>query len=242
MTFEISYKPFGEQAILIEWPKQITESILKDLLGFKEKINRSEAENISEVRSAYQSLLIVYNTDFSFKKEVSLLEHIYKSEAIISSKTSKTWYIPVCYDDDFGLDLKSISESKKIPQSEIIQRHSQVLYTVYFIGFLPGFLYLGGLDEKLISPRKATPRQHIEKGAVAIGGNQTGVYPTDSPGGWNIIGKTPISFFDSNTDMPCFAEAGDQIQFYGVSLIEFNDIKVLVDAEVYQIESEAHVG
>ena len=109
---------------------------------------------------------------------------------------------------------------------------------IYFIGFLPGFLYLGGLDERLFTPRKSTPRLRIEKGAVAIGGKQTGIYPQESPGGWNIIGNSPIQFFDNSKNTPCFAKAGDKLQFYSITLKEHHDIKVLVDAGVFQLESE----
>ncbi|MDO6758859.1 5-oxoprolinase subunit PxpB [Tamlana sp. 2_MG-2023] len=238
MSFKLSYKSFGEQAILVEWPKQILETILEDVLGFKEKINVSDVENIQEVRSAYQSLLIVFNDTISFETEVVVLKSIYNSEEIVSEIKSNIWRVPVCYDDVFGLDLNDLSETKNLSKSEIVKRHTQVLYTVYFIGFLPGFLYLGGLDETLSTPRKAMPRMVIEKGAVAIGGNQTGIYPSQSPGGWNIIGQTPVDFFNPNLKPPCFAKSGDRIQFYGVSLKEYNDIKILVDAEVYQIESE----
>ncbi|MBU2952039.1 5-oxoprolinase subunit PxpB [Tamlana agarivorans] len=238
MGFKLSYKPFGEQAILIEWPKEILESILKDVLGFKEKLKTSEVKNIQEIRSAYQSLLIIFYDAIDFQKEVEVLKKIYFSEKNISEIKSNTWRIPVCYDEIFALDLNDLEQTKNVSQPEIIKRHTDVLYTVYFIGFLPGFLYLGGLDEKLSTPRKATPRLNVEKGAVAIGGNQTGIYPSPSPGGWHIIGQTPIDFFNPNLKPPCFAKSGDRIKFYSVSLEAFNDIKILVDAGVYQIESE----
>lgn len=238
MSFGLKYKPFGEQGILVEWPEQISEDVLNDVLDFKAKIELAQDKAILEVRSAYQSLLILFDKPVSFQKKIGVFKTIYASAENAIKKTSKLWRIPVCYDDKFGLDLESISEVKNISKSDIIKRHSQVVYTVYFIGFLPGFLYLGGLDESLSMPRKSTPRLAIEKGAVAIGGNQTGVYPSESPGGWNIIGQSPVSFFDKAMNPPCFAQSGDRIQFYPVSLKEFEDIKVLVEAGVYQIESE----
>jgi inhibitor of KinA len=148
----------------------------------------------------------------------------------------------VCYDSIFGLDLIEISKQKGMSEDAIIKLHSQTFYTVYFIGFLPGFLYLGGLDEKLYFPRKETPRLKVEKGAVAIGGKQTGVYPNISPGGWQIIGNSPISFFDSSKGEPCFAKSGDKIEFYAISKEKYDDIKALVDAGVYQLESEVIDG
>ena len=103
---------------------------------------------------------------------------------------------------------------------------------------MPGFLYLGGLNNALNFPRKSTPRLQIHKGAVGIGGNQTGIYPSQSPGGWNIIGNSPIKFFDVSKNRPCFAKSGDKIQFYPITIKKHKDITALVDAGVYQLESE----
>ena len=239
MLFELTYKPFGERAILVEWPSVIDKNILKDIILFKEKINKNNIKQILDLKSAYNSLLIVYDSEIeNFKSEFVTLNKIYKSDILNVNLESRLWQIPVCYDVAFGLDLELISKENNISKSDIIKQHSQAIYIVYFIGFLPGFLYLGGLNETLHFSRKSSPRLQIEKGAVAIGENQTGVYPNASPGGWNIIGNSPVNFFDVSKEKLCFAKAGDGIQFYPVSLKEHYDIKVLVDANVYQIESE----
>lgn len=243
MGFELSYKPYGERAILIEWPKVIDVSILNDILDFKHNLRKSGIKSLVEVKSAYNSLLIIYNDFYKgFDKEIAIINKIYDSDNYSKKRSALLWKIPVCYDACFGIDLELISKEKNMTEEQLIQCHFSVIYTVYFIGFLPGFLYLGGLDEQLITPRKATPRMKIEKGAVAIGGNQTGVYPSESPGGWNIIGNAPIDFFNTKNETPCFAKAGDRIQFYPVSLKEYNDIKALVDGGVYQLKSEVLHG
>ncbi|GAA4811234.1 5-oxoprolinase subunit PxpB [Litoribaculum gwangyangense] len=241
MAFELTYKPFGERAILVEWPQEINELILADIIHFKQKIKKSKLKLLVELKSSYNSLLIIYSNSIkNLEHEIVIIDKIYGSEKISAKNESKLWKIPVCYDTDFALDLEFISKEKKLSKKEIIKRHSQPIYTVYFIGFLPGFLYLGGLDKSLEIPRKSSPRLHIEKGAVAIGGNQTGVYPNTSPGGWNVIGNSPLNFFDASNVNPCFAQAGDRIKFYPVSLKEYQDIKTLVDANVYQMESEVY--
>ncbi|SFZ94401.1 inhibitor of KinA [Flaviramulus basaltis] len=239
MAFKLTYKPFGERAILIEWPSKIDDAILIDIINFKQKIKKSNIKLLVELKSAYNSLLIIYD-DFvnNFKAEKDIIEKIYSSVESLEKIETFLWRIPVCYDEQFGLDLNDISIEKKLSKEDIIKRHSQAIYTVYFIGFLPGFLYLGGLDKSLHIPRKETPRLHLEKGTVAIGGGQTGVYPNASPGGWNVIGNSPINFFDVSKEQPCFAKAGDRIQFYSIDLKEYQNIKILVDAKVYQIESE----
>ena len=237
--FKLTYKPFGERAILIEWPLKINKNILSDIILFKEKILHKNIKQILELRSSYNSLLIIYNVFIkNYKFKIESLNKIYESDVLRIKLESNLWKIPVCYHDEFALDLDIISKQKNISKSEIIKQHTQTIYTVYFIGFLPGFLYLGGLNERLHIPRKSTPRLHIEKGAVAIGGKQTGVYPNASPGGWNIIGNSPIRFFDVSKETPCFAKAGDAIQFYPISIKDHHDIKTLVAANAYQIESE----
>lgn len=243
MVFNVTYKPFGERAILVEWPAKIDEVILKDVIRFKTVIVEKNIKSIIELKSAYNSLLIIYDTVCrNFENEVNLLKKLYKSSHDEPVIMSTLWKIPVCYDMSFGIDLEAMSVEKKLSKDEIIKRHSQAIYNVYFIGFLPGFLYLGGLDEALHIPRKSTPRLKIEKGSVAIGGNQTGVYPTESPGGWNIIGNSPIAFFNPKNNPPCFAKSGDKISFKPISLSEYNDIKILSAAGVYQLESEVIDG
>ena len=235
----MTYKPYGAHSILIEWPAEIHRDILNDVLCFKQIIESRHIEEKVQVKSAYNSLLVIYviGIDNIYDK-ISTLKSAYETMSGLNKPTFRRWNIPVCYDDEFGIDLDEISSRNNISKSDIIRLHSTSIYTVYFIGFLPGFLYLGGLKKELHIPRKSTPRLVVEKGAVAIGGNQTGVYPNASPGGWNIIGNTPIDFFDVNSNPPCFAKAGDQIQFYPISRKEYSDIKKLVEAGVYQLESE----
>ncbi|GAA3611727.1 5-oxoprolinase subunit PxpB [Flavivirga amylovorans] len=243
MIYKLTYKPFGERSILIEWPSVIDENILSDIVIFKEKIKSNHVKNIVELRFAYNSLLIVYNdTVVLIEDAVNELDKLYHRKKSITGFTSKQWKIPVCYDDTFAIDLVEIASKKGMSKESIIKLHSKTVYTVYFIGFLPGFMYLGGLNEKLYTPRKSTPRLRILKGAVAIGGEQTGIYPSDSPGGWNIIGNSPLEFFNPKKELPCFVNAGDKIVFKPVSLKEYNDIKMLVEAGVYQLESETIDG
>ena len=237
--YDLDFKPYGNRSILIEWPEVIDENILHDLLAFKNALNAVESKKRTRVKSAYNSLLVTYDVAIeNFDKEVSYLQSHYATRNPLPTSSFHTWYIPVCYDQKFGLDLQKISEEKQLDISEIISLHSDRRYTVYFIGFLPGFLYLGGLHHDLTIPRRASPRLNIAQGAVAIGGSQTGVYPIDSPGGWNIIGNSPVNFFDPGANPPCFAKAGDKIQFTAVSYKMHQQIKKRVAAGQYVIEKE----
>ena len=236
MDKNITYKSFGVKAILIEWKPIISEEILTDILSFKSKIESNSKVDFDDFVIGYNSLTIQYKKEYvSFSEEVLRLKEIYQSKIEVKKTTNYLWTIPVCYDEQFGIDLDEVSIRSELSVKEIIQLHSDKIYTVFFIGFLPGFLYLGGLNEKLHFDRKPNPRLKVDKGSVAIGGKQTGIYPFNSPGGWNIIGKTPIDFFDVKIHNPCFAKAGDCIQFKPISKEEFYQIEHKIAQKEYQL-------
>lgn len=225
MQNKLTYKPFGEKAILIEWNPKISETILEDILLFQSKIKKEQNADIADFIVAYNSLTIVYKKDFiNFDAEVNSLKKIQQLEIKIPKKQYYIWEIPVCYDGIFGVDLQEMSKKLDLEISEIIQLHTATLYKIYFIGFLPGFLYLGGLHKKLFIDRKANPRLKVAKGSVAIGGKQTGIYPTETAGGWHLIGNSPVLFFDISKENPCFGKSGDFIKFTPVSLSEYHQI------------------
>lgn len=236
MVKQITYKPFGKKAILIEWQSIIDDKILDDILLFKEKITSTEKTEIVDIIQAYNSLTVVYkNYIFNFDDKVHQLKQVYTSTLKKGKANNFQWEIPVCYDVEFGIDLEEISQKSNLEIDAIIQLHSSALYKIYFIGFLPGFLYLGGLDSKIYFDRKPNPRLNVPKGAVGIGGKQTGVYPNNSAGGWNIIGKTPVDFFDVEKENPCFAKPGDFIKFKSISLDEFYQLEKEVQEKTYQL-------
>jgi len=132
--------------------------------------------------------------------------------------------IPVCYDNEFAIDLPWIAEQKSLTREEIIRLHSSRQYHVYMLGFLPGFSYMGEVDEKIIVRRKPEPQQ-ILAGSVGIAGKQTGIYPLNSPGGWQIIGRTPLKMFNKDNIEPCLLKAGDAVEFYSITSEEFDYIQ-----------------
>ena len=153
--FKLTYKPFGERSILIEWPHNIDAIILKDIISFKQIIENNLHKGIVELNQAYNSILIIYKNVITNYNDCKLeLEKLYVSEKVMTNASSKLWKIPVCYDLSFGIDIEEIMQAKSISFDELISMHSDTIYTVYFIGFLPGFLYLGGLNERLNYPRK----------------------------------------------------------------------------------------
>lgn len=233
----MTYKAYGKHAVLIEWPARIDINILQNIILFKNKILNSNIKVIVDIINTYNSLTIVYiPTIKNIYSEILTLKSIYSKNLKPIKVVNYHWRIPVCYDLQFGLDLEAISIANKISIDEIIETHSNTIYTVFFVGFLPGFLYLGGLHKKLHFDRKSNPRLTIERGSVGIGGSQTGIYPIQSAGGWNIIGKSPISFFDIQKEKPCFAKSGDTISFIPINIKEFVQIENQISFENYRLD------
>ncbi|MGI0107162.1 5-oxoprolinase subunit PxpB [Salinimicrobium sp. WS361] len=232
-------KRMGEGAILVEFEPGITPETLAKVLKLKKFLQKKLAKQKVEVINTYNSLLINYiaNIESAYSEVYDLLGEFLGAN-IDEIIESKLFHIPVCYDDVFGLDLEEISRVKKLPKEEMIRLHSSVDYLVYFTGFLPGFLYLGGLPQKLHFSRRSHPRQKVPKGAVGIGEKQTGIYPQSSPGGWNIIGNSPVKLFDPAADKPCPISAGDRLRFYQVDLEEHQRISELVERGEFRIKSE----
>ncbi len=237
-NYLLTYKPFGDSAVLIEWPQSISIEILNDIRQFTTEIEKDNNEGILDINYVYSSLLIIYDIKiYSFEKIVSFLKLVYKSTFFSIMTPKNIWQIPVCYDVDFGIDLAILASEKKLLTEEIISLHTSSCYTVYGIGFLPGFLYLGGLTEKLHFPRRNTPRLVVPKGAVAIGGNQTGIYPQNSPGGWHIIGNSPVSLFDVNKVIPCKIVPGDEIKFEAITKEAYASVLEAQEKGAYELKN-----
>ncbi len=237
MKFELQYKRYSESAILIEWPSEVNEDILNDLLSYKKYLEKNGTKLIVEIVPAYNSLLICYKiTIEDVYSEISTLKSNYFTDFEQVDTKKRRWEIPVCYDTALAPDLETFSSKKSLTVDEVISLHSTPIYTIYFIGFLPGFLYLGGLHKKLHLSRKETPSLKVKKGSVAIGGNQTGIYPSDSPGGWHVIGMCPLDFFDPTLEKPCVFEPGDFIKFRPIDNLEYNAISSKVTQNKYQLQ------
>lgn len=236
--FPISISSYGVHAVLIEWPNTVSEEILDDIIQFNNfLINKHLDSKDWETISAYNSLMLICKDKKidikSFEKKL-LIWYSDNGEAEVTKKN--IWKLPVCYDLEFGIDLEEVALVLNKTVEEIILEHTSNVYTVYGIGFLPGFMYLGGLPKGLEIPRRETPRLQVERGAVGLAGKQTGVYPQKSPGGWNIIGNCPIPIFDSKKENPCLVGVGDKIQFYKVSKSEY-DLRVIEsEVGIYNLE------
>lgn len=216
---------YTESSILVQFQPAISEYILEIVLGTKELLLAQSLEVKLQVITAYNSLLVIYPYAIEdFYSEKKRMLKVLQAANVQKRVMEKRILLPVCYDPSVAPDLELVSEQKNLEKEEIISIHTAATYRVYMIGFLPGFPYLGGLDKRLEIPRKEEPRNKVAAGSVGIAGNQTGIYPRESPGGWQIIGRCPIPLFDPLADPPCSISPGDIIKFREISLSQFEEI------------------
>ncbi len=227
--------PLGDSAITVDFGNCIDETINKEVIRRFNQLQQDPLAGMIEAVPAYSSLTIHYDvmalknkltagsTVFEWVQQ-QLLEKLQQS---IEHKELKERLveIPVCYEKEFALDINQLAAIKNISVEEVIQIHTARSYKVYMLGFLPGFSYMGEVDEKIVVPRKPQP-VNIVAGSVGIAGKQTGIYPMASPGGWQIIGRTPLKLFDVEKEEPTLLRAGDVVQFYSISKKEFEEIKI----------------
>ena len=230
---DLKIYPLGEQAVTIHFSDAINETVAANIRAFDKSLALHPFHGFNSTILAYGSLTVLYDLEkvatanlpgeSCFDRVAKYLRTLTVSPELQTVSTTKTIEVPVCYGGLLGPDLTEVSTVKKLNESSVVQLHSSAIYTVYMIGFVPGFAYLGGMDARLSSPRKSQPRPAVPAGAVGIAGFQTGIYPMITPGGWQIIGQTPLELFDPNRDQPSLFKAGDQIQFKPIGLEGFHD-------------------
>ena len=208
----------GDRSILVELGDEISLQVNRKVRELLVGLDHRTVDGVLEIVPGYRSLLVVFNP---LEIELETLQREIDETAghLDTSRLPlpKTVEIPVCYGDECGPDLEWVAAYQKITPAEVIQLHTEPLYTVYMIGFMPGYPYLGEVADALVTPRRETPRTHVPRGSVAIAQKQTGIYPVESPGGWQIIGRTPVGLFDPQKKAPSLLEMGDRVKFYPIS-------------------------
>jgi KipI family sensor histidine kinase inhibitor len=216
----------GDQGLLVEYGDTINLDVNHKVRSMAIVLEKNMPAGIIEIIPTYRSLLIVYDplqtTPTRLKKTLISLEERLPGIEIPPPGTVE---IPVCYGGEFGPDIEFVAESHEITADEVIRLHIEPEYPIYMIGFTPGFPFLGGLPEALHTPRLETPRTLVPEGSVGIANNQTGIYPVASPGGWRLIGRTPVKLFAPERPNPFLYQAGDRIKFKAISSEEYVRIK-----------------
>jgi inhibitor of KinA len=211
----------SDSSLLLVYATTISPEVHDRVIALFQGLESRKPAGIRGLHPAYASLLIDFDPlQLSHEDVGGLVEELaFVAEASVSEPRVVT--IPVCYDPEFGPDLADVAAHAGIPVEEVIRLHCSATYLVYFLGFSPGFAYMGGLPERLNTPRLATPRGHVVAGTVGIAGNQTGVYPVDSAGGWRLIGRTPLRMFDPKANPPARLQPGDRVKFTAIDRANF---------------------
>lgn len=214
----------GDQALVVEFGNVIDEELNRKVQLLNKKISEMKVKGIVETVPTFRSLMVTYDSaEVSFDKLKKLLKEIPVTQDASEKEAHRVVEIPVCYGGEFGEDLADVAAYTGLTEEEVIHLHASQEYNIYMLGFLPGFPYLGGLDKRLHTPRLANPRTRIPAGSVGIGGEQTGIYPLDSPGGWRLIGRTPLKLYDPEREEPFLYQAGDYIRFVPISREEYEE-------------------
>ncbi|SHH26678.1 5-oxoprolinase subunit PxpB [Ferrimonas marina] len=225
-SLPFAIEPMSESALLLRWPEQIdplTEAQIRQIMALLDTLPW-----VQDLIPSYHCLALIH-TDDAPPRLGYWLSAFLRSQASVWQLSelpkARTLTVPVCYQSELAPDLASVARHSGLSEQEVVARHSQGHYRVCFLGFTPGFAYLAGLDPQLATPRKREPRLAIPAGAVAIGGDQTGIYPSATPGGWRIIGQTPLPLLDLAQQPPSVLQPGDQVRFDPIDQGQFEQLQ-----------------
>lgn len=224
MTFhsEPRFLLAGDSALAIEFGDEISEEVNRRVHTLAYAMEKNPLPGLGEAVPTYRSLLIHYDPlRLSCQEVKAFVSNVLQKCKEVLLPEPRVVEVPVVYGREFGPDIEFVAEHNGLSVEEVIRLHSGVTYTVYMLGFTPGFTYLGGLPEALATPRLPTPRKLVPAGAVGIAGTQTGVYPITTPGGWRLIGRTPLKLFEPTRDPPVLLRPGDKLRFVPISEEEF---------------------
>ena len=221
----------GDRMVMVQFEPVITPEINEAVHALTAAVEKAGIPGIFECTPCYHSLGIHFNPlQIEYAEVVRRVCEIVESDQRHQRRAVRRVEVPVVYGGDFGPDLESVASARRLSIESVVALHSEAVYRVCLIGFTPGFPYLGGLPETLATPRLPTPRTSVPAGSVAIGGRQCGIYPVDSPGGWSILGRTPVRLFDIQQVEPCLLSPGDEVVFRRISEQEFAEIASQVGA------------
>lgn len=224
IAMKVEYNPLGDSAIVVAAGEKMNEETTAAVRAIAAAIEKAAIPEVTDIIQAYVNVTVCYDASggITFEEMKERLCAILKDVQPASSETGRTVEIPVCYGGEFGPDLPFVAEHNGLTEKEVIEIHSGGSYDVKMIGFAPGFPFLGGLDERIAAPRRPSPRLEIPARTVGIAGSQTGVYPIGTPGGWQLIGRTPVDLFLPGEEIPSLLRPGDRVTFRPITREEYD--------------------
>ncbi len=218
--------PAGDQAVLVEFENEIRPEINRRVRTLARKAGEEKLRGVGDLIPSYCSLLIYYDPlHLSFSEVYSWIRSLLTTVLDEMELPRQTKNVPVLYGGPYGPDISFVAEQNGIGVEDVIRIHTGETYLVYVVGFVPGFAYMAQVPEKIRVPRLLNPRTKVPPGTVGIAGMQTGIYSMESPGGWRLIGQTPLTLFDLHKTPPSFFEAGDYVRFYPITEEEFHRLR-----------------
>ena len=232
---EVRYLVSGDSSVCVEFGNEISPDINRKIRAFKIAVEKSGIPGIVETVPTYRSLLVHYKPEvIGYKAITEIFKSLMGTLDNIEIPPPTVIEIPVLYGGEMGPDIENVASHTGKTVEEVIKIHTSQEYLIYMIGFIAGFPYLGGMSKEIATPRLKEPRVKIDGGSVGIAGEQTGIYPLDSPGGWQLIGRTPLKLYDAEREKPVLLEAGQYIKFRSISQKEFDETAKAVEDGSYK--------
>lgn len=232
------FLPSGDTAVVVEFGDRIDRDLSDRVLRLSARVRASNMPGVVETVPTFRSLMVHYDplaTDSA--SLIAAIDNLLDSRRS-ETKPVKLWRIPACYAVSHAPDLEEVAQRTGLSPEEVVGLHSGTGFHIYMIGFVPGYPYMGDLPEPLVLPRRADPRVRVPAGSIAIAANMTSIYPLESPGGWHLIGATPIRLFDLRWPRPALLSPGDRVRFEPITVREFDAVRAAVAADAYQVPCE----
>lgn len=234
----VRFLPSGDTAVVVEFGDRIARDLSDRVLQLSAQVRASNVPGVVETVPTFRSLMVHYDPLATASATlIAAIENLLDSNRS-ETKAVKRWRIPACYALSHAPDLEEVAQRTGLGPEEVVRLHGGTDFHIYMIGFVPGYPYMGDLPASLVLPRRADPRLRVPPGSIAIAANMTAIYPLESPGGWHLIGATPVRLFDLRRPRPALLSPGDAVRFEPVTVREFDAVRAAVAADAYQVPCE----
>ncbi|MBI1988417.1 MAG: 5-oxoprolinase subunit PxpB [Betaproteobacteria bacterium] len=234
----VRFLPAGDSAVIVEFGDRIDRLLSERVLRLSALVRAAKLPGVIETVPTFRSLMVHYDPFATDSASLTVAIENLLDSSRGEAKPVTLWRIPACYAASHAPDLAEVAQRTGLGMEEIVGLHSNTRFHIYMLGFVPGFPYMGDLPEAMVLPRRADPRVRVPPGSIAIATSMTAIYPLESPGGWHLIGATPIRLFDPRRSRPALLSAGDAVRFEPITVREFDAIRAAVAADTYQVPCE----